>query len=695
MKHIRKIPVGITVLVLFLAAVVFGASAEDFRRTNEEAILERNEAFLAEHTVHHAAMVSELLKDRLHCAENAGILLGGVSQDGEETIVKNMKSISSNTYFQQLYFVTAEAVCYGTDGEKTEFQNKGVLQRGLQGESGIDSFNDAWGGETKQIICYAPVLGDDGVRGVVIGSSDYADFSQLFEMASGEEKYTFSYLTDKNGKIILGDRKSLTDTVFDFLEERMESEDYNNFVAGIEQSGIGYARYRGDHGEGLVCFSSLEVNDWRLIHFINSEEMAQMSSQLRASAYRMEVAMGIGMLLVLAAVLLMIFRRFNQKRRLTELALEALGDSFPQLAFIEVKTGESIFLKGRENKATEQFRKSTWEEHLAIALPEIHSEDRVKCKSFSSIENMRRVIEQGLIGDTCIYRRRTDGEYQWLQTTIIPVRNAENYVLLYSRTVHETLIAEESYKHRLWEELQKSKRVEKEKIELLRYISGELKLPMTAIREAVRQIQKVQEADYTEAEHYLNRIENEREYTMAVLEDIVQIGVMQNRQVIVSERPFSVQRMLDTLKDYHGKKQVRGITLKGVQCDTRLRQQYNGDAARIQQVLSALLENMFRFASNGGEVSLYARLEETEEGADRISFFAQAVGRSLEAKLLNSLKKFLENAEEGFEKMDTRIGAALVLAKLEAAALDGEIKVENIEGGFGFTLYLSLRHTEV
>ena len=695
MKHIRKIPVGITVLVLFLAAVVFGASAEDFRRTNEEAILERNEAFLAEHTIHHAAMVSELLKDRLHCAENAGVLLGGVSQDGEETIVKNMKSISSNTYFQQLYFVTTEAVCYGVDGEKAELQNKEILQRGLRGESGIVSFNDAWGEEIKQIVCFAPVLREGEIRGIVIGSSDYTDFSQLFEMASGEEKYTFSYLTDKNGKIILGDKRSPTDTVFDFLEERMEPEDYNNFVAGIEQSGIGYARYRGDYGEGLVCFSSLEVNDWRLIHFINSEEMAKMSSRLRASAYRMEAAMGIGMLLVLAAVLLMIFSRFNQKRRLTELALGALGDSFPQLAFIDVKTGESIFLKGRENKATEQFRKSTWEEHLAIALPEIHSEDRVKCKSFSSIENMRRVIEQGLIGDTCIYRRMTDGEYQWLQTTIIPVRNAENYVLLYSRTVHETLIAEESYKLRLWEELQKSKRAEKEKIELLRYISRELKLPMTTIGEVIQQLRKAEETDCAEVEYYLNRVENEREYMMTVLEDIVQMGVMQNRQVTVMERPFFVQALLDVLKEYHGKKQARGVTLKEVQCDTRLRQKYSGDAVRILQILSALLENAFRFAANGGEVSLYAGLEQIGEEADCISFFIRADGRSLEAKMLNGMRAFLENVEDGFEKMDTRIGAALVLAKLETAAMNGEIKIENVEGGFGFTLYLSLKHAEV
>lgn len=75
-----------------------------------------------------------------------------------------------------------------------------------------------------------------------------------------------------------------------------------------------------------------------------------------------------------------------------------------------------------------------------------------------------------------------DGEYQWIQATVLPVKEEPEQILMYSRMVHESVKAEEFYKARLWEAAQKARRAESEKTEYLRYLAQHLKNPVKTLR---------------------------------------------------------------------------------------------------------------------------------------------------------------------------------------------------------------------
>lgn len=692
MKHTKGLPVG-AVAVIVIVLLGFAVSIGCFRRANEKAILEQNTEFLRENTEYRAEVLSDALTSRLQFMENLAAILERSFACGPPVIIDFLEAIKENAFFDDLYFVTSEGIRYRPEEQQWDFQDADFYQRGMLGESGITGVNDTGLEPDKQYVSYyAPVLSDGEVCGVVVGCNGYGSLEEFCGTESGEE-YIYGYLVDGSGRVLLSNKGQAIENIFPFLKEKMGADAYEQFVASMECNDIGYGSYRGDYGEGLVCFSALGSNDWYVVQLLTSEKTAEMVAPLKRSACFLETTMALCLILAVGYTLYLTYGRYNQKNRLMEMSLEAMEETFPRIVSVNFRTGECIFVKDRERMISVPFQKYEWEAFRKNFLETIHREDKEKCKSFTSRENMRRVKEQGLVSDTCIYRRKYEGEYQWTQTTIIPVSSSDDCVLMYARKVDESVKAEEFYKARLWETMQKAKEAETVKTEFLKYVSCDVRTAMNVIMGMTALAgEAVRAGKAEEAKHYLDCVDSVGNYTLTMLQDIMQISVVQNRRMRCSKEPFSMRKLLAGFRELHigidCEDRNIGFT---VECDERLRDRYIGDESRIMQVLGALLSNAFRFNDEGGSVTLRVRMEERGEEADRVSFAVIDTGRGIGEEF----KPFLfdiftkERQYPGDAKAGTGLG--LFLAKLALDSMGGQIAVESTPGkGSCFTVYLDL-----
>lgn len=694
MKHTKGLPVG-AVSVIAIVLLGFAVSIGCFRRANERAILEHNTEFLRENTEYRAEVLSDALTSRLQFVENLAAILERSYACGPPDITDILEGIKENTFFDDLYFVTSEGVPYASEEQQRDFRDTDFYRRGMLGESGIAGLNDAGLDLDKQYVSYyAPVVCDDEICGVVVGCNEYGSLEE-FCGAESKEEYICGYLVDGSGGMLLSDREKDIESIISFLEEKMGEDAYEQFAASMECNDIGYGSYRGDYGEGLVCFSALGSNDWYVIQLFTSEKTAEMVVPLNQSAYFLEITMVLCLILAVGYTLYLTYGRYNQKNRLMEMSLEALEETFPRIVSVNFRTGECIFVKDRERMIPIPFRKYEWEAFRKNFLETIHREDKEKCKSFTSRENMRRVKEQGLVSDTCIYRRKYEGEYQWIQTTIISVSSCNDCVLMYARKVDESVKAEEFYKARLWETMQKAKEAETVKTEFLKYVSCDVCTAMDAIMGMTALAGEAVRAGRTEeTKHYLDCVDSVGNYTLTMLQDIIQVNIMQSRRMRCIKEPFSMRKLLDGCRELH-----IGIDCEhrdigfAVEYDERLGDRYIGDESRIIQVLRALLSNAFRFNQEGGSVILRVRMEEQGEESDRVSFAVIDTGRGIGEEF----KPFLFDmfAKERQYPGDTKAGTGLglFLAKLALDSMRGQIAVESMPGrGSSFTVYLDLAH---
>ena len=690
----RRLPIG-EIIVALAVLTVFIVSVRGFARANKQAILERNSTLLQENTEHHAKAVADILKSRQRFVENLAVMLELTSEGAPPDFTEILDTIEENTFIDDFFFVAAEGVRLFSDGRQWELQETEFYREGMKGKSGITELKDSVVNPDKQsVFYYAPVLCGQEVCGVIVGCNYYESFDDLYEMTAAEA-YLHGFLMDKSGRVLLSNRVDDKKNAFEFLQERMDPEKYQELLACMEENNTVCDSYRGDYGEGLVCFSALGINDWYVLQLFPSARTAELVAPLNRSAYILETAMVICLILALGYILYLIYKRNNQKTRLMELALEALADAYPRISRINYRTGQCVFIKDKEKLVEKNFHEYDWKKFRTRLLETIHPEDLEKFKSFSSQENMRRVREQGNVSDTCIYRRMFEGEYRWIQTVILPVDSEADCVLMYAGKVDEAVKAEELYKAQLWENMQRVKDEEAAKSEFLKYMSQNLKIPVNAmIGMASLANEAARKGEMAEAENYLGRVDSLGNYMLALLEDMMRLGVLREQQVKCNRAPLSVRKMLDGYREYCAKiKQTNRNIRVNVECDERLKDQYMGDEARIMQVLHALLCNAFQFCDDGGCVTLKAQLEREGENSDCVSFAVFDTGKGISEEFKPFL--FEPFAKENSSSLESEPGTGLGLpfAKLAVDSMGGRIQVESVpEGETGFTAFLELEH---
>ncbi len=395
--------------------------------------------------------------------------------------------------------------------------------------------------------------------------------------------------------------------------------------------------------------------------------------------------------LLLCAVWLF-YRGFGARSVLMGTALYTLGKAYPQIARINYRTGQCVFIKDDENPACRLFEVCSWDEVRTALLNIVHPEDTEKCRTFTSTENMRRVRRQGLDSDTCIYRRRGNGEYQWIQAIIVPAPGEENqdYAVLYTRDVDDSVKAEEMYKVQLWEGMLKARESDSAKSEFLKYMVQSTQAPLNAVSDLSELACGLMEKGETQkAEYYLKFVGRMGSYVSTVMEDIAEFSVWKEPRQVCEKEPFWLEGLLNGCREY-GEIQGREKNISfEFAADSRLRPGYIGDVNRLTGILYNLLSNAFRFSQENSSVRLEAKLGESCGRADRVLFCVSDKGRGIHGEFLPRAFDLFTREQPG----EGGTGLGLAMARAMAEAMEGVILAESVPGqGSSFQLEVLLEY---
>ena len=672
-------------LAVLIAIALLAMSISGLSRSNSNAILERDREVLLESTEHHASSVADTLNTRLRFVENLAVVLEYAADTDLHSLARILESIEKNTVIDDLFIVTADGACLFSDGSEMSLAEESFFGDGMNGNSGISEWKESplVDGD-KCAYYYAPIGKSGEVRGVIVGCNYYRSFNDLYDI-SDEENYLGCFLTNRYGDILLTNfDQQVGGNVLELMRDRMSEEDYQNMIAAMLGGRRGDYSYEGTYGKGLICFTPLGIQGGYVIQLYLSEYVNRSITALNRSHYIIE-GIAAACLVVVAVVAVQIaWRRLSHREGLSEMALDALEEIFPRMAIINCRKQSCVFVKDGEAEVAKPFQKYDWNQLREELLQLIAPEDVEKFRTFTSMEMMRRLCERGEGSETCVYQRMHQGEYQWIQTFIIPGRGKKNRdcVLVYTKNVDESVRAEELHKQELWNALQKAKETEQTRTRFLQYIVNELQKPMEVSAQLGASARRFGETgNIAEANHMIAHMIHMNRYEMTLLEDMMYISTHRVKRYTDSrQEKFPLQRLLEKcMTSLQAESENQSPDMR-VKADRQLETWYIGDWARLLQALRALAFQICDRHGNLDRLTLEVTLEERSTQNDRIAFaFVYPIG-SEDTDSADFVLKMYENKNLNLSETPSEGGIGIRMAKMALNTLGGELRLTDGQG---------------
>ncbi len=226
----------------------------------------------------------------------------------------------------------------------------------------------------------------------------------------------------------------------------------------------------------------------------------------------------------------------------------------------------------------------------------------------------------------------------------------------------------------------------KTKNEFLAAMSHELRTPLNAIigfaESFVGQQFGPLSEDYLK---FSSDIHSSGKHLLELINDILDVAVMESGGLSLFKGDISLQTILDKAVHMNvGHAQEKMLNIIGLSISTDLI--ICADERRTLQIFVNLLSNAIKFTPNGGEVGI--QVAETDDNFIEITVWDTGIGISREQQS-KAFEKFHQITEDVYSRSQDGSGLGLHISRGLARAMNGDIRVESIEGrGSQFTVSL-------
>jgi signal transduction histidine kinase/DNA-binding response OmpR family regulator len=243
------------------------------------------------------------------------------------------------------------------------------------------------------------------------------------------------------------------------------------------------------------------------------------------------------------------------------------------------------------------------------------------------------------------------------------------------------------------EELEESKNFAesllKGREQLMATVTHDLRSPLNTISGYSDLLKKTRLDD--KQEHYLEHLKKSSSYSLRLVNDLLDLSKLEVGKMTVEELPFKpgdlIGESLARAIPAEDPKQLR-IAKK---LSENLNQQVIGDPFRVQQILTNLISNAYKF-TEAGTIEVTGDLSsKTEKTADlKISVRDTGIGISKERQKM-IFEEFTQ-AEDSIEKKYGGFGLGLAISKKMTDLLNGKLEVESEPGkGSVFTITIPVK----
>lgn len=217
--------------------------------------------------------------------------------------------------------------------------------------------------------------------------------------------------------------------------------------------------------------------------------------------------------------------------------------------------------------------------------------------------------------------------------------------------------------------------------EFVANVSHELRNPLAAVKAMVETLEGGAASDPVAASDFLSRINREVDRMNAMVNDLLELSRIERGQSELHSEPIDAAAMIAAVRtdlEHRIAETGVGVTVSASGSVVAL-----GDAEKLRQVISNLLDNALKFTPLGGSIELNA----SNVGPDSVLVQVRDSGPGIAPEHLPHLFERFYKADRSRRNQGTGLG--LAIAKHIVELHGGEIGVESTEGAgatFWFTL---------
>ena len=311
----------------------------------------------------------------------------------------------------------------------------------------------------------------------------------------------------------------------------------------------------------------------------------------------------------------------------------------------------------------------------------IHPEDKSKTQ-FEILKNQENPNEEH------VYEHRIvlpNGDVKWIWVRISPVFD-QNGKIYRKAGIASDITRQKNLINELIKAKEKAEKADHLKSSFLANMSHEIRTPMNGIL-GFAELLKSYDITEEEKHEYLGLIEKNGKQLLNLMNDIIDIARIEAGEMRLQHKKFDLNHFLDdiyqTLRNQHADK-LKSIDFHLVK-DSEQRIFLFSDPGRLNQIISNLLDNAFKYTEKGS-IEFGYRLNYTVNKVQYIKFFVSDTGKGIGKKDQPLIFQRFGQVRELDEYKPEGTGLGLSISKNLVHLLEGRIWFES-QKSKGSTFY--------
>jgi PAS domain S-box-containing protein len=285
--------------------------------------------------------------------------------------------------------------------------------------------------------------------------------------------------------------------------------------------------------------------------------------------------------------------------------------------------------------------------------------------------------------------RRKDGTYVWIEALSTHVLGDDGKIL-YIQTSSRDVTERKYFEQALIESMQKAEQATKAKSQFLSMMSHEIRTPMNAIV-GFTSLLLSKESDPDKLQK-LQMMRNSCNQLLTIINDILDFSKIEADKVAIEQIDFSLRDVVFNIVDsLRPQGENRGVKIDCSYDDT-LPDHFLGDAVRIGQVITNLVNNSIKFTLNG-EVRVRVSKLVDRGDSDDVAIEVVDTGIGIPEEKIETIFESFTQAEDSTTRNFGGTGLGLAITKKLVTLMGGTIGVQSKVGaGSRFFVHLNLRY---
>ncbi len=402
-----------------------------------------------------------------------------------------------------------------------------------------------------------------------------------------------------------------------------------------------------------------------------------------------------GVLLIYLAMAIAAFlreRASEEKSKQYKSVIQALSKMFYAMYLIDVGEGTFRIFRPSEDLRPQLEANNRYDHLLRVLQGVIHPETEQSLEEIFSLENIRKLIQEGSNGFGGDFRRRFGDHYEWVNIQLLfdEALSGEQAILAFKK-INARKVSEIEQNRLLRESLEVARRSMEARNEFFSRVSHDMRTPLNAIiglsELALREPEKSEKN-----QDYFQKINSSSRHLLALINDVLDLSKLESGGYDFREEPVDLTRQVE-----------RCVELFQNQCSSQKKKisaEFQiqdhlilSDPVRLDQILQNLLSNAVKYTRPGDQLGIRLRQlsdSRQEQNVYQFTVWDTGVGMS---------EEFCHRIFVPYER-ETRFGAANIagtglgmpIVRSLVTQMGGEISVESkLDQGSTFTVTLPFR----